>query len=141
MSERGAADRAAEGTGGGEATAPAAADRAAAAATAPAAENRAAAQPAQLVVARAGAALAAGTDPCSDAAAPVVDELVAAFAAAHGRDDDADYRAWLADMLATFADRRAERYWQLLATINGWPARPATVPAWEWFLEALRART
>ena len=40
-------------------------------------------------------------------------------------------------MLATFTDARVERYWQLLAIINGWPARPATVPAWEWVVAAL----
>ena len=33
---------------------------------------------------------------------------------------------------------RAERYWQLLAIINGWPPIPTTVPAWEWFIAALR---
>jgi hypothetical protein len=42
-------------------------------------------------------------------------------------------------MIATFADPRAERYWQLLATINGWPAIPSSVPAWEWFRAALQA--
>ena len=59
--------------------------------------------------------------------------------AAHGRADDPAYRAWLAEMLATFTDARAERYWQLLAVINGWPLRPATVPAWEWLAAALDA--
>lgn len=117
MSERGAAERA---------STPADTDRAAA-------EDAA-----QLVGERAGAALAAGIDPLSDAAAPVVDELAAAFAAAHQRDDGPAYRAWLADMLATFNDARVERYWQLLAIINGWPQRPPIVPAWEWFGAALR---
>ncbi len=36
---------------------------------------------------------------------------------------------------------RAERYWQLLAIINGWPPVPTTVPAWEWFVAALRAES
>ncbi len=117
MSERGAADRA-DGEG---------ADRAASAAAA------------QLVADRAGAATAAGIDPGSPAAAPVVDELVTAFATGHGRADDDAFRVWLADMLDTFTDVRAERYWQLLAVINGWPQRPATVPAFEWLVRALRA--
>ena len=117
MSERGAADRAA-----GED----AADRAAAGAAA------------QLVAERAGAAIAAGIDPRSGAAAPIVDELAAAFAAAHGRDDGPAFREWLAGTLATFTDARAERYWQLLAVINGWPRRAVTVPAWEWLGVALR---
>ena len=94
---------------------------------------------AQRVADRAGAALAAGIDPLSDEAAPVVDEIVAAFAAVHGREDGPEYRAWLAELLGTFTDRRAERYWQLLAIVNGWPERPPTVPAWEWLVEALRA--
>ena len=48
-------------------------------------------------------------------------------------------RHQLADRLAAGTDARAERYWQLLAIINGWPPVPATVPAWEWFIAALRA--
>jgi hypothetical protein len=119
MSERGAADRTA-GEGGG--------DRAGAMAAA------------KVVAERAGAALAAGVDPRSDAAAPIVDESAAAVAAAHGRDDDADFRVWLGGLIATFADARAERYWQLLGVINGWPPRPSSVLAWEWLADALRAR-
>jgi hypothetical protein len=45
----------------------------------------------------------------------------------------------LADRLATGTDPKAERCWQLLAIINGWPRVPTTVPAWEWFIAALRA--
>ena len=45
----------------------------------------------------------------------------------------------LADRFATGTDARAERYWQLLAIINGWPPVPTTVPAWEWLIAALRA--
>lgn len=126
MSERGAADRAARHAARADQAAPACDDRDAAEACA------------ELVAELAGGALAASIDPRSEAASPIVDELVAAFAAAHGRDDDAGYRSWLAQLLETFSDRRAERYWQLLAVINGWPARPATAPAWEWLLAALR---
>lgn len=32
------------------------------------------------------------------------------------------------------------RYWQLLGIIDGWPAIPSTMPAWEWFTAALRVR-
>ena len=66
--------------------------------------------------------------------------LAATFAVAD--DDPADPAsggARLADRLASGTDARAERYWQLLATINGWPPVTATVPAWEWFVAALRA--
>ena len=45
----------------------------------------------------------------------------------------------LADRLATFTDRRVERYWQLLGVLNGWPERPASIPAFEWVIAALRA--
>ncbi|MGI8803418.1 MAG: MerR family transcriptional regulator [Solirubrobacteraceae bacterium] len=92
-----------------------------------------------LVAERAGAALDAGLDPASPQARAVLDELVAALAAAHGRPEDDAYRAWLAETIETFADARAERYWQLLGTINGWPSRPSSSPAWGWLLGALRA--
>jgi DNA-binding transcriptional MerR regulator len=116
MSERGAADRAS---------------------SEPDVDRAAAGAAAQLVAERAGAAIAAGIAADSDAARAIVDEIVAAFAAVHGREDDAARRAWLADVIETFTDARAERYWQLLAIINGWPPRPATVPAWAWLAEAL----
>ena len=48
-------------------------------------------------------------------------------------------RSALADRLEAGTDARAERYWQLLATVNGWPPVPTTVPAWEWVIAALRA--
>jgi hypothetical protein len=49
-------------------------------------------------------------------------------------------RSALADRLETFTDERIERYWQLLAKINGWPIPPSTTPAWSWLIAALRAR-
>jgi DNA-binding transcriptional MerR regulator len=94
---------------------------------------------AQLVVDRAGAAVAAGIEPAQAAAAPVVDELAAAFADLHGRPDDRAFRAWLAEVTDTFADRRAERYWQLLAIMNGWPRQPSSAAAWEWLIAGLHA--
>ena len=98
------------------------------AASAPAGDMQAAAE---LVAARAGAALAAGVEPASADAEAVVAEILPAFG-------DVDRRT-LADRLAIGTDARAERYWQLLATINGWPPVPTTVPAWEWLIAALRA--
>jgi hypothetical protein len=32
-----------------------------------------------------------------------------------------------------------ERYWQLLAIINGQPVQPSVVPGFEWLIAALRA--
>ena len=97
---------------------------------------------AQAVGERAGAALAAGIDPASAQARPIVDELVAVFAELHGRQDGPEFRAWLAETLEAFTDRRAERYWQLLAIMNGWsPRGPAesSIPPWEWLVAGLRA--
>ncbi len=88
-------------------------------------------QAAALVTERSNAALAAGLDPASPEAQAIVDEVLPAF----GGDHD---RAALADRFATGSDPKAERYWQLMAIINGWPPVPTTVPAWEWFIAALR---
>lgn len=88
---------------------------------------------AALVAERGGAALREGVAPGSPEAEAVVAELLPAFGDAG--------RAELADRLAAGTDARAERYWQLLATINGWPPVPTTVPAWEWFIAALRDPT
>ncbi|MGH7685727.1 MAG: hypothetical protein ACREN2_02760 [Candidatus Dormibacteria bacterium] len=33
---------------------------------------------------------------------------------------------------------RVERYRQLIALINGWPVQAPMVPAYEWFIAALR---
>ncbi|HXV94598.1 MAG TPA: hypothetical protein VD813_14935 [Pseudonocardia sp.] len=83
------------------------------------------------VLEHAGAALAAGVDPASPAAREVVDRIAG--------DLDRGARAELAATIATFADRRVERYWALLGVLNGWEPRPPTVPAFEWFSAALRA--
>jgi hypothetical protein len=90
------------------------------------------------VAERAGAALADGIDPASAQARPVVDELAGVFARLHEREDGPEFRAWLADALAAFTDRRADRYWTLLGIMNGWPQRPSSTPAFEWLLAGLR---
>jgi DNA-binding transcriptional MerR regulator len=86
---------------------------------------------------RASTLVAAEADPELDPASPEAQAIVERILPAFGADED---RRALADRLAVGTDARAERYWQLLATINGWPPIPATVPAWEWFIAALRAR-
>ncbi len=93
----------------------------------------------QAVVDKAGAAAAAGVAADSPEARPLVDDLVGLFAAAAGRVNDTGYRAELLAQLERFSDRRVERYWQLIGIVNGWPAQPSRVPAYEWFMEALRA--
>jgi len=94
-----------------------------------------------LVYEKASAALAEGIDPASPQAGPLIAEIAGAFAEAHGRADDAAFRAWLVEMIEAFGDPRVDRYWQLLAVVNGWPARPSQMPAWEWTAAALRARS
>jgi DNA-binding transcriptional MerR regulator len=94
---------------------------------------------AALVTEKAGAAVAAGIEPGSPEAAPVVAELVAGFAGAVGRHDDAAYRRELREALEGANEPRAERYWQLLAIINGWPPIPSTLHLWTWFADGLRA--
>lgn len=102
----------------------------------PGAASRAASE---AVLEKAGAAVIRGISPGSAQGVGIVSDLVGHFSTAAGRSDDAAYRAELADRLATFSDRRVERYWQLIGTINGWPAQPSSVPAYEWLIAGLRA--
>lgn len=75
----------------------------------------------------------AGVAPGSPQAAGVVATVLRRWGVA---EDDRDQ---LIDQLTLAIDPRAERYWQLMAVINGWPPIPATTHRWEWFLNALRA--
>jgi DNA-binding transcriptional MerR regulator len=87
----------------------------------------------KLVVEHAGPALAAGIAPGSAEGQAVLDRIVPA-------DTPADRRARIRAQLETFTDRRVERYWQLMGTINGRPPFEPMVPTFEWLIEALRAR-
>jgi DNA-binding transcriptional MerR regulator len=89
---------------------------------------------------RVGAAIEAGIAPSDPAAGPIVDELVGPWAAAVGRADDDVYRRELADGIEEGTEPRAERYWQLLAIINGWPPIEPTAHRWTWLAKAIRAR-
>ena len=80
------------------------------------------------VAEHAGAAVAAGVDPRAPEAAEVVERI--------GPVGD---RPALADQLERFTDARVDRYWALLGVVNGWPAWPSQIPAFEWFIAALRA--
>jgi DNA-binding transcriptional MerR regulator len=88
----------------------------------------------QLVAEHAGRALAAGIAPGSREGRAVLDQIVPPGT-------PPAERARLAATLETFTDARVERYWQLLAIVNGWPPPPSVVPAFEWLIEALRADT
>jgi DNA-binding transcriptional MerR regulator len=71
--------------------------------------------------------------------AAVVDEVMARWAEAAGREDSPGLRDEVIDALDRSIEPRAERYWQLMATINGWPPIPATMHRWAWFLSALKS--
>lgn len=86
------------------------------------------------ILAQAGGAVAAGIAPESAEAKEILDRIA-------DPGTSAEDRARLADRLATFTDRRVERYWQLLGILNGWPAFPSRVPAFEWMIAALRAHS
>jgi DNA-binding transcriptional MerR regulator len=85
-----------------------------------------------LVVEHAGAAVAAGIEPASAEGREVLDRIVEPGLVR-------EERLALADSLATFSDRRVERYWQLLGVLNGWAPVPSAVPAFEWVIAALRS--
>lgn len=86
------------------------------------------------------AARTAGVEPTSPEAEPVVADLLARYAGTFGRIPDAAFVAWLVERFEIGIDPRAERYWQLLGVINGWPSWPSMTPVFTWFLAALRAR-
>ncbi|MEV0339995.1 MerR family transcriptional regulator [Nocardia sp. NPDC050713] len=87
-----------------------------------------------------GAALAAGLRPDEQAAVAVVDELTERYAHTFGRADDTDLRRWMLQRLAIANDVRVERYWRLVAAVNGWPAPQELAEVFDWFAAALRAR-
>jgi DNA-binding transcriptional MerR regulator len=92
----------------------------------------------ELVRTKVEAAQAAGIAPASPASAPILAELTAAYAQAFGRADSADFRVWILRRLEVANDPRAERYWQLLSIINGWPVPPTLGPIFDWFTRALK---
>jgi DNA-binding transcriptional MerR regulator len=89
--------------------------------------------------AAAGEAMAAGQPPDSPTGHRLAEEVVAAFAPSPDQAADPAFRGTVADRIATGTDARAERYWQLMATVNGWAPVPTQIPAAEWLIAALRA--
>ena len=86
----------------------------------------------QDVIQHAGQALVSGVDPGSPEGKAVLDRIVASGT-------PAAWRGAILERLETFTDARVERYWQLLAILNGQPVPPSVVPAFEWLIAALRA--
>ncbi|WP_405982734.1 MerR family transcriptional regulator [Streptomyces sp. NBC_00158] len=81
---------------------------------------------------RVGEAAAAGLLPASAGGEP----LGGLYADAFRRADEGGLRRWLLARLRSTADPRAERYWRLLAAVNGRPASPALAPVRPWFTAA-----
>lgn len=89
-------------------------------------------------VSRAEAALTAGESPTSETGQTLAAEIAAATARPDQDPASAELRGEMADRFETSGDPRAERYWQLLATINGWPPVPTAQPAVQFMIAALR---
>ncbi|MFJ3308855.1 MerR family transcriptional regulator [Streptomyces sp. NPDC086549] len=87
-----------------------------------------------------GAAVASGVDPESPRADSVVATLTARCAPVHGRVDDAEAHRRLLHRLEAASDPRRDRYLQLLALVNGWPAPERLAPLLDWSVAALRGR-
>jgi DNA-binding transcriptional MerR regulator len=83
-------------------------------------------------------AMAAGEAPESETGRHIVMEMRASVAQALGREHDADFDEWVVRLNDTFGDDRAERYWNLLGQINGWPEYPSPKPARDWLTAATR---
>jgi DNA-binding transcriptional MerR regulator len=92
----------------------------------------------EIVRERVEGAMAAGVDPASARAGQVLDGVVAEYVQTFGGTDGPEFRRTLLERLEVGSDPRAERYWQLLAIINGWPAQPSLAPVFDWLLRALR---
>lgn len=88
----------------------------------------------QAVAEHTGHALAEGVAPGSAEGKAILDRIIppATLAA---------QRVSILEQLETFTDARVERYWQLMAIINGRPPQPPAVPGFEWLIAALRADT
>ncbi|WP_329224605.1 MerR family transcriptional regulator [Streptomyces canus] len=96
---------------------------------------------AALARAHAEPALDAGIAPESPEADPVVTALCAHCARTLDRPDDTTLRLHLLNRLEAAHDPRRDRYLELLAVINAWPAPGRISPALAWSTTALRART
>jgi hypothetical protein len=97
------------------------------------------ARAAAVVLPEAGTALEAGLDPAAPEAAAVAGRMAAAVATAEGSPDSPAFRAQLAGRLEIVADPRVERYWQLVAAVEGTPGPETSIPRLEWAIAALRA--
>ncbi|MCX4967419.1 MerR family transcriptional regulator [Streptomyces sp. NBC_00654] len=82
-------------------------------------------------------AVSVGILPASAKAPPLSASLSGLYGHAFERVGDGDLRRWLLARLQMTVDPHAKRYWQLLATINGWSASPTLAPVYTWFTTVL----
>jgi hypothetical protein len=87
----------------------------------------------------AGGAMDSGREPGSAEGAAVADRVIAAHATAAGKPDDEAFRSSLLDSYTT-QDRRAARYWELLAIIRGDESAARQTKVTNWIADAVRAR-
>ncbi|MFJ4318952.1 MerR family transcriptional regulator [Streptomyces lavendulae] len=72
--------------------------------------------------------------PAGDAS--LADLLGELYARAFESAEESDLRRWLLARLRTGAEPLVERYWRLLATVNGWPPSSTLAPVHSWFAGA-----
>ncbi|PWK73400.1 DNA-binding transcriptional MerR regulator [Streptomyces sp. CG 926] len=82
-------------------------------------------------------AVSVGLVPAPAGGASLAGSLGSLYAHAFERADEGGVRRWLLARLQATADPLAERYWLLLAAVNGWPAAPALAPVHPWFTTVL----
>ena len=87
---------------------------------------------------RATAALAAGHAPTSAEGQALASDIATAWARPDQDASSPELRREIADRIVSGGDPRAERYWQLMAVINGWPPIPSTQAEVAFMLAALR---
>ncbi|WP_371678591.1 MerR family transcriptional regulator [Streptomyces sp. NBC_01276] len=78
----------------------------------------------------------AGLLPAPAAGTFPADPLGDLYARAFERAAESDLPRWLLARLRTGADPLVQRYWRLLATVNGWPPSPTLAPVHSWFTGA-----
>ncbi|MFD6940537.1 MerR family transcriptional regulator [Streptomyces goshikiensis] len=80
-------------------------------------------------------AVAAGLLPVSPTGPSPAGTAADLYARAFERAGQSDLRRWLLARLRAGDDPLVERYWLLLATVNGWPASSTLAPVHPWFTE------
>ncbi|WP_433871031.1 MerR family transcriptional regulator [Saccharopolyspora sp. CA-218241] len=81
----------------------------------------------------------AGESPDGPRGRAVADRVAELSTEDNGTPDTPEARRSLAEDLEQRTDERISRFWELLATINGWPQHPTTAAATRWLAAALRA--